>query len=229
MRFKYILKKLRKEKRKFLIETEAREVLKKYNINFPKWFLAKNVEQAIIFSKKIGYPVVLKIVSKHIIHKSDVGGVFINLRDEEEVKNAFMKIIKNVKKKKPRAKIEGILISKMIENGVEVIIGGIKDLQFGHIIMFGAGGVYTEIVKDTSFRIVPISKKDAEEMIKETKIFKVLKGHRGKKYDIEAVIKMLLKVSKFLEENKEVKELDINPVIVLTKGAVAVDARIVVE
>jgi len=229
VRLKSILKKIRKEKRNFLLETEAREVLSEYKIPFAKWAFVKTPSQALEEAKKIGYPLVMKVVSKDIIHKTEVGGVIVNLKSSEEVKNAFEKIMKNVKKHKPKAKIEGMLLSKMVEEGKQVIVGGIKDPQFGHAIMFGAGGIYTELFGDISFRLIPIKRKDAEEMIAETKIYEVLKGYRGEKYDIEALIKILLNVSKFLEENEEVKELDINPIMVYQKGAIAVDARIIVE
>jgi acetyl-CoA synthetase (ADP-forming) len=229
VRLKSILKKVGKEKRNFLLENEAREVLEEYNIPFAKWAFVKSSSQAIELAKKIGFPVVLKVVSKDILHKSEVGGVMVNLKSSDEVGKAFEQIMKNVKKHKPKAKIEGMLISKMVEEGKQVIVGGIKDPQFGHVIMFGAGGIYTELAKDTSLRIVPITKKDAEEMIAETKIYEILKGYRGEKCDINALIKILLNTSKFLEENKEVKELDINPIIAHSKGAIAVDARIIVE
>jgi acetyl-CoA synthetase (ADP-forming) len=229
VRLESILKKIGKEKRNFLLENEAREVLEEYNIPFAKWAFVKSPSQAIELAKKIGFPVVLKVVSKDILHKSEVGGVMVNLKSSDEVGKAFEQIMKNVKKHKPKAKIEGMLISKMVEEGKQVIVGGIKDPQFGHVIMFGAGGIYTELAKDKSLRIVPITKKDAEEMIAETKIYEILKGYRGEKCDINALIKILLNTSKFLEENKEVKELDINPIIVHSKGAIAVDARIIVE
>jgi acyl-CoA synthetase (NDP forming) len=229
VRLSYLLKKLRKERRNFLIETEARELLSKYRIPFSKWALAKNEEEAVKLSKKIGFPVTLKIVSKDIVHKSEVGGVMLNLMNEADVKKGYNLIMKNVKRRKPKAKIEGILVSKMIEGGKEVIVGGIRDPQFGHLVVFGAGGIYTELVKDVSFRAVPLTRKDAEEMIKETKIYEILRGCRGKKYDVNAITKILIKTSKFLEENEKIKELDINPLLVLEKGAVAVDARIVVD
>lgn len=163
------------------------------------------------------------------MHKTDVGGLIINIKTKEELKNSFNRLMANVKRKVARAKISGVLVQKMIENGREVIIGGKKDSQFGQTIMFGGGGVLTEIMGDVSFRVCPINRRDAEEMIKETKYFKVLKGYRGKRCDVNALIEILLKTSKLLEENQEIAELDINPVISLSKGAVAVDARIVID
>ena len=224
-----IFKKVKKDKRKNLLESEAREVLEYYKIPVVKGKLAKKVFEAITFSKEIGFPVVLKIVSRDIIHKTDVGGVFLNLNSEKEVEQAFNQIIKNVKKHKPKARIDGILVQKMIEDGQSVIVGGKRDPQFCQVVMFGAGGILVELIEDVAFRVVPISKKDAEEMMEETKIYKILKGHRGKKYDVNSVLNILLKTSKLLEQNPEIKELDLNPVIVLPKNAFVVDARIVVD
>jgi acetyl-CoA synthetase (ADP-forming) len=226
---KAIFKKVKREKRKNLLEFEAREILEHYKIPVAKWKLVKKVKEAIAFSKKIGFPVVLKIVSKDIIHKTDVGGIFLNLNSEREVEQAFNQILKNVRKNAPRAKIDGILVQKMIEEGQQVIIGGKKDPQFGQVLMFGGGGVLVELLEDVAFRVVPVSKRDVEEMMQETKVYQILKGYRGKKYDVNSVLNILLKTSKLLEQNPEIVELDLNPVIVLPKNAFAVDARIVVD
>lgn len=229
MQPKAIFKKVKKDKRKSLLEFEAREILEHYKIPVAKWRLAKKVAEAVIFSKKIGFPVVLKIVSKDIIHKTDVGGIFLNLNSEKEVEQAFNQIIKNVKKHKPKARIDGILVQKMIEEGQHIIVGGKKDPQFGQVLMFGAGGILVELLEDVAFRVVPISKKDAEEMMQETKVYQILKGYRGKKYDVNSILNILLKTSKLLEQNPEIIELDLNPIIVLPKNAFTVDARIVVD
>lgn len=229
MQPKAIFKKVKRDKRKNLLEFEAREVLGHYKIPVAKWKLAKKVTEAAAFSKKIGFPVVLKIVSKDIIHKTDVGGIFLNLNSEKEVEKAFNQIIKNVKKHKPKARIDGILVQKMIEEGQQVIIGGKKDPQFGQVLMFGGGGVLVELLEDVTFRVVPVNKRDAEEMMQETKVYQILKGFRGKKYDVNSVLNILLKTSKLLEQNPEITELDLNPIIVLPKNAFTVDARIVVD
>ncbi|MEM5801850.1 MAG: acetate--CoA ligase family protein [Candidatus Aenigmatarchaeota archaeon] len=226
---KRIFKKVLKDKRKNLLEHEAYQVLNFYKIATPKWFLAKSKQEAVNFAEKIGYPVVLKIVSKDIIHKSDVGGVFIDLLNKEAVAKAYDQIMKNVKENAPKAKIEGIIVYEMVQKGKEVIVGGLKDAQFGQIIMFGSGGVLVELLEDVSFRVLPITKKDAEEMFYETKVSRVLKGYRGKLLDVKAVINLILKTAKLLEDNPEIKELDINPVMVLEKGAYPVDARIILE
>jgi len=224
-----IFKKVKKDKRKSLFGPEAREVLEYYKIPVPKLYIVKKVADAVSFSKKIGFPVALKIVSKDIIHKTDVGGVFLNLNSEKEVEQAFNQIIKNVKKHKPKARIDGILVQKMVKCGQEVIVGGKRDPQFGQVLMFGGGGVLVELLEDTSFRVIPLNKKGAEEMMQETKVYQILKGFRGKKYDVNSILNILLKTSKMLEQNPEISELDLNPIIVLPKNAFVVDARIVVE
>lgn len=214
---------------KNLLEPEARRVLEHYKIPLPEWKFIKTVEEAKEFARKFGYPLVLKIVSKDIIHKSDVGGVIVNIKSEQELEKAVEKISTNVKKKAPKARIDGLLIQKMVEEGLEIIIGGKTDEQFGQTIAFGLGGIFTEVFEDVSFRIVPIARNDAEDMIREIKGYKILKGYRGKSYDVGALVEILLKTSRLLEENQEIRELDINPVIALSKGAVAVDARIIID
>jgi acyl-CoA synthetase (NDP forming) len=224
-----IFKKVKKDKRKSLLEFEARQVLEQYKIPLAKWGLAKKVTDATALSKKIGFPVVLKIVSRDIIHKADVGGIFLNLNSEIEVEHAFNQIIKNVKKHNPKTRIDGIIVQKMIKDGQEIIVGGKKDPQFGQVLMFGGGGAFVELLEDVAFRVVPVSKKDAEEMMQETKFYQILKGFRGKKYDVSSVLDILLKASKLLEQNPGITELDLNPVIVCQEKAFVVDARIAVE
>ncbi len=224
-----IFRKVKASGRNNLTEVEAREVLNEYKIPIAKAFLAKTVEQSVTYAENLGYPVVLKVVSPDVLHKTDVGGVVLNLKNSHEVVNSYTQILKNVRRHSKKTRINGILVQKMIESGQEVIIGGKKDLQFDQVIAFGLGGVFVEVFEDVSFRVVPIERRDAIEMIEEIKGYKVLKGFRGKTYDVGALVNFLLKTSQLLEENKEIKELDINPVIVSEKGAVAVDARIIVE
>lgn len=229
MRPKEIFKKIRRKKRNILTVEEARKILEFYKIPFIKSELVKNEEDAVLVAQKIGFPIVLKVVSPQVIHKTDVGALVTNIENEKELRRGFRKIIINVKRKIRQARIDGILVQKMIENGQEVIVGGKKDPQFGQVIMFGLGGIFVEVFEDVSFRIVPISRFDAVQMIQEIKGYRVLKGFRGKKYDVKTLIGILLKVSKLLEDNQEILELDINPLIVSSKGAVAVDARIVID
>jgi len=208
---------------------DSMQILHKYKIPIPKSEMTKTAEQAIKTAKKLGYPVVIKLVSTDITHKTDVGGVHINLVDEKELRTAYENMLKTVRKTFPKAKINGILVQKMIPDGQEVIIGCKKDEQFGHVLMFGLGGIFTEVFSDVSFKVIPIDKNDAEAMVKEIKGYTILQGYRGKKYDVDSLIKILLKVSHLVEKNHKIKEMDINPVILLNKGAIAVDSRIVLE
>jgi len=227
---KNIFKQVRKDKRKALTEQEAREVLKFYKIPVVKGKVAKTIGQAKEFADDMGYPLVLKIVSKDVLHKTDVGGVVVNVRNEAELKNSFFQILKNVHEKKPRSKIDGIFVQKMLAKSPEVIVGGKWDQTFEQVILFGLGGVFVEVFNDVSFRVVPIKERDAVEMIEETKGLKILKGCRGQKpVDFKALIDILMKTSKMLEQNQEIKELDINPIFAMSNKAVAVDARIIIE
>jgi acyl-CoA synthetase (NDP forming) len=220
----------RREGRKFLLEHEAKTVCKEYGVPITELKLANTAEEAAKFSEQIGYPTVLKIVSPDVIHKSDVGGVILNIKSREEAKNAYNKIIQNVKRHKPDAKIDGILIQEMAPASTEVIVGSIKDAQFGPTLMFGFGGIFVEIMKDVSFRIAPITEEDAQEMISEVKAYPILKGYRGQPpADIDTIAKILLDTSRLVMEHQEIKELDLNPVVVYEKGAKTVDARIILE
>lgn len=226
---KQIFAKVRREKRKNLLEPEARMVLEHYRIPMPKWKVVRNAKEAGEFADKIGYPVALKIVSKDILHKSDVGGVAVFLDNRKSIEDSFVQIMKKVKKNAHKAKIEGIIISKMIEQSHPVIVGGIKDPVFGSTLMFGHGDIYVQLMEDVSFRVLPIDRKEAEGMMKETKVYEILKGYRGHPVDHNAVVDILMKTAKLLEQNQEIKELDMNPIFVLKKGAYAVDARIILE
>lgn len=216
------------KKGKTLSITESFDLLKKYRIPIADYTVAKTPDAAAKAAKEIGYPVVLKAISKKATHKTEVGGLVFDIDSDKEARVAFGKIKKNMKKAK--ADFGGVVVQKMIgRDSQEVLIGGKRDPQFGQTIAFGLGGVFVEVFEDIAFRIVPIEKKDADEMIKEIKAYKVLSGYRGKKYDTGAVSSILMKVSTLLDENKTIAELDINPVMVLPKGAFAVDARIVIE
>ena len=218
------------EGRKFLLEFEAKTVCKDYGIPVTKLKIAKTAEQAGKYSKEIGYPTVFKIISPDVIHKFDVGGVILNINNKKEAKNAFNQIIENVKKHNRNAKIYGVLVQEMVPSSTEVIVGSIKDSQFGPTLMFGFGGTYVELMKDVSFRIAPIDEDDAKEMISEVKAYPILTGYRGQPpADINALTNILLNTSKLIMDYQEIKELDLNPVIIYEKGAKTVDARIILE
>jgi len=219
-----------KEGRKYLLETEAKAVCMEYDIPVTKFKLAKNEAEAVKFADAIGYPVVLKIVSPDIIHKSDVGGVLVGLKNAGGVRNGYNLIMKNVKKHNEKAGIVGILVQEMAPSSTEVIVGTIKDPQFGQTLMFGLGGIFVEVLKDVTFRIAPVTADEAREMISEVKAYPLLKGYRGMPpADIDAIVKILLSTSKLAMEHDEIKELDLNPIMVYRKGAKTVDARIILE
>ncbi|MDZ4245722.1 MAG: acetate--CoA ligase family protein [Dehalococcoidia bacterium] len=225
-----IIGKALKEGRAILTETESKELISLAGINVVETYLASDREAAVEISRKVHYPVALKVVSPDIVHKSDIGGVKLNLKSGAQVRKAYDDIMAAVKVKTPRAKIWGVAVQKMALPGIEIIIGMSKDPQFGPVILFGLGGILVEVLKDYALRIVPLEKRDASEMIKEIKAYPVLEGFRGRDPgDVPFLEDMLLKVSKFVGENPEIKELDLNPVIVYKKGAVAVDARVVLE
>lgn len=223
-----IIQKALNEGRKYLLEPEAKEVIRAYGIPTTNFKVAETVDEAVKYAEEIGYPVVLKIVSPDIIHKSDAGGVKVNLKSKEEVEKAFYEIHENVRKYKSNAEIKGILVQEFAPEGREVIVGMAKDPQFGPALMFGLGGIFVEVLKDVSFRVAPITRYDAEEMIKEIKAYPILQGIRGQPpADINALIDILLKVSDLVIDHPEIDQLDLNPIFAYPKGAKAVDARII--
>ena len=230
MSYDKIIEAARKEGRASLTEVESKQILKEAGIDSTKIKLAQTRDEAISLAKEIGFPVVLKIVSPDVLHKTDAGGVKLGLDDEEAVGKAFDEIISAIKKNEPSANIHGVSVQNMARTGVEVIIGMSKDPQFGPVLMFGLGGILVEVLKDVSFRIVPLTKRDAREMIREIKGYPILEGYRGQEPANVAVLEdYLLKVSDFVDGRPEIKELDINPIFAYSDGAVAVDARVILE
>ena len=217
-------------KRYKLLEPESKELIAAFGITTARHTVTASVKEAIQAATSIGYPIVLKIVSPDISHKTDVGGVKVGIKDAEGVKAAYEEIMKNVNIKKPDARIEGILVEKMATPSTEVIIGGLRDPQFGPAVMFGLGGIFVEIYKDVSFRIAPLEEYDAIDMIHEIKGSKILKGFRNtESLDITSVAQTILKVSNIMVSLEEIKEIDLNPVLVYPKGVKAVDARIILS
>jgi acyl-CoA synthetase (NDP forming) len=222
-----IIKKAKKEKRS-LLETEAKELLREYGIPVPDFKLIKSEEEITGLAKEINFPIVMKIVSPDIIHKTDAGGVKIGVNTEKEARLAYQGIISKAKKYNKDAKISGAIVYSMVPQGTEIIIGMMKDPHFGPVIMFGLGGIFVEVLKDISFRILPIEERDTEGMITEIKGYEILKGTRGEaSKDIEAIKILLMKISKLTMENPEINEIDLNPVFVFDKGLQVVDARII--
>jgi acetyl-CoA synthetase (ADP-forming) len=211
----------------YLLEPEAKALCVEYGIPVARFSVAQNPEEAIRLAEELGYPVVLKIVSPDVIHKSDVGGVITQLRDAKGVKNAYRTILANVKKANPEARVKGMLVEEMAPASTEVIVGATRTLQFGPVLMFGLGGILVEVIKDVSFRVAPVNSSDALEMITELRAYSVLKGYRNQSpADIDALVEIILKVSKLVIERPEINGVDLNPIFVYEKGAKAVDARI---
>lgn len=213
---------------RFLTEIESKELLKRAGIPVVEAKLATTKKQAISMGKELGFPVVLKVISADVIHKSDSGGVRLGLDNSTQVGRAYSDIMSSVRQRHPQATIQGISVQPMAPPGIEVIIGMSTDSQFGPVIMFGLGGVLVEILKDVSFRIVPVTRRDAAEMVREIKGYPILAGFRGQKpASVPALEELIVKVSQFIERNPQVRELDLNPVFAYEDKAVAVDARVV--
>jgi len=220
---------VRAQSRTTLLEEEGYKVLEAYGFSIPKKHLAQNEEECIKAVQEIGYPVVMKIASPEIVHKSDAGGVKIGLKNEDEIRQAFRTIISNAKKYKPDAKIDGILVQEMIKSGKETILGAKFDPILGPLIMFGLGGIYVEVLKDVVFRLAPLEEREATRMIESVKTINLLKGVRGEKpHDLVAIRESLQRLSQLITDFQEIEELDVNPLLVLEdgKGVRAIDIRI---
>lgn len=229
-RVKEIIATARKQNRTYLLEHEAKSIIRTYKIPVTEFAVAETEDAAVKEAERIGYPVVLKILSPDVIHKSDVGGVIINLKTADDVRAAYQSIIDNVHQHQPNAHILGVLVQEFAPAGIEVIIGSLKDPQFGPALMFGLGGIFVEVLKDVSFRVAPITSYDAEEMIKEIKGYPILTGIRGQEpSDIGTLAKILLQVSKLVMKHSEINQIDLNPIFSYPKGAKCVDARIILE
>jgi acetyltransferase len=216
-----------------LIEVRALEALQHYGFPTVPFNLAENADEAVAAAEKMGYPVVMKIVGPKILHKTDVGGVRLNLQDEADVRKAHDQMIESVKARMG-ADIEvwGVLIQKMLDPGKEVILGVTRDERLGPVLMFGLGGIYTETLKDVAFRLAPLRENEAEEMIREIRAIKLLQGVRGEApSDLAAVAECLLRLSQFVNDHPRIQELDINPLLVYPRGrgAMAADARIILS
>jgi len=226
---KKILDNAKKEKRSALLEEEGQEILRAYGFPLPASKLAKSKKEAVAASKKIGYPVVLKIASPQIIHKSDAGGVKVNLQNAKDVENAFDTIIKNAKKYNKKADIKGVLVVEMVKGGKEMIIGSKLEPGFGPVVMLGMGGIYVEVLKDVTFRLAPMTNIEADDMISSIKTKKILEGVRGEKpSDIKKLSECIQRLSQLVSDFNEIKELDMNPVLVMekNKGCKVLDVRI---
>lgn len=227
-----VLEEVFADRRVVLLGHEASAVMSAYGIPNSKIYLAKSDDEAVKFSENLGYPVALKISSPKIAHKTDVGGVEIGLHSENEVRRAYKRIMEKVTGYLPDAPIYGIEVQDMVDDGVEVIVGMSRDVQFGPLLVFGLGGIYVNLIEDVSFRLAPslTNSKDVREMIMETKAFNMLKGYRGKKpADMEALTDTILRTARLVTDFAEITEMDINPVRVHTRGSTALDIKITIE
>jgi acyl-CoA synthetase (NDP forming) len=223
-----IMEKARKEARAVLTEMESKDLLRSLGIPTTEMKLATSKEEAVALSRKIGYPCVLKVSSPDITHKSDAGGVKVGLKSEEDVAEAYDAIMSSCRAKFPNAAIEGVTVQNMARPGLEVIVGMATDPQFGPVMMFGLGGVWVELLKDVSFKIVPLTKYDAKSAIREIRAAPLLDGFRGSDpVDTSALEDILMRVSDFVSKTPEVKEMDLNPIFAYPDGAMAVDARVI--
>jgi acetyl-CoA synthetase (ADP-forming) len=203
-----ILQTARMQKRKYLLEPEAKEICLAYGMPTPAFGVAQDPSEAIELASEIGFPVVLKVVSQDVLHKTEAGGVLLDLNSKEQV--------------------SGVLVQHMAPKGVEVIVGGLRDSQFGPTVLFGLGGIFVEVLKDASFRVSPLSELDSRQMIREIHAYSILQGARGQPAsDEEAIVRILQSTSKIMMENQAIQQMDLNPVIVYASGANIVDARII--
>jgi acyl-CoA synthetase (NDP forming) len=225
-----IIDMVRSSGRHQLTEAEAKELIKGTGIPVVATVLCHSAREAAAAAREIGFPVAMKVVSVDIIHKSDVGGVVLDLNNATQVQKAYRDMIAAVKANQPAAIITGVTVQAMAKKGTEVIIGLTRDPQFGPVVMFGLGGILVELIKDISFRIVPLERRDATEMMKEIKGYPLLKGYRGQPpADLEALENIILKVAALAESRPEIRELDLNPVIAYARGVIVVDARITLD
>ncbi|MBI5180912.1 MAG: acetate--CoA ligase family protein, partial [Nitrospirae bacterium] len=205
-------------------------LLKTIGIAVPEHFVAQDKDDALHAANTIGWPVAMKIVSPDILHKSDVGGVKLNIKNKDELYIAFDAMMEDIAKKADDAMIKGALIEAMAKKGTEIIIGGIRDAQFGPAVMFGIGGIFVELLKDVSFGIAPVNMDEAMEMIKQIKGYPLLTGFRGSlPVDIDAIAKALITISELLNGVNDISEIDLNPVIVYPQGLVVVDAKVLLS
>ena len=223
-----VFQRARDEKRTSLLETESRELLRAYGVSLPPAEFVRSPAEAAAASIGLGFPLAMKVVSPDIVHKSDAGGVKLNLKDEEAVVRAFGEIVERASSVTTQARVLGSMLSPMAPGGQECILGMIRDNQFGPVIMFGLGGIFVEVLKDVSFRVAPMTEQDLDDMIQEIKGYRLLTGIRGEKSkDIGAIKEILAKLNEIAVDNPEIREIDLNPVIVHEQGASIVDSRVI--
>ena len=227
-----IIRKVRADNRTFLLASEAQAIMQIAGIPIPKSRIAHNLDEAIRYAEEIGYPVVMKIVSKDIIHKSDAGGVALDLENKNEVMDAYEAIIHNVRAYNPDARIEGFEIDEMVRDEIETIVAARRDHAFGPIVMFGLGGIYVEVMRDVAFRSFPLGNKETLKMISQIHSYPLLLGVRGeKRKDIDTVADTIIRVGTILQKCPDITDIEINPLVVYAQGegVRAVDVRILLS
>lgn len=213
-----------------LVEVEARDVVAAYGIPIPEAQLARTSGEAVEAAEEIGFPVVLKIASPDILHKSDVGGIEVGLADTDEVRQAYDRVMSRARQHAPEGEIWGALVQEMVEEGKEIIVGMNRDPQFGPLMMFGLGGIYVEVLEDVTFRLAPVAAAEAKAMMNEIDASPLLRGARGQKaVDLEALAEIIQRASQLAVDFPEITALDLNPVVAQPDGAIAIDARLSIE
>jgi len=229
-RVQEIIEKALEEGRHSLLEPEAKVACVEYGIPTPSFRSVNSADDALASAEEFGYPVVLKIISPDILHKTDIGGVKLNLTSKDAVKSAYQSIVQTVKVRMPSARLTGVLVQKMAPDSTQVIVGSTRDPQFGPTILFGLGGVFVEILKDVAFRITPLEERDAHDMIREIRGYPILMGYRGSPpVDQNAIANVILCASRLVTENLQIEQMDLNPTIAYEHGAMVVDARILLS
>jgi len=227
-----VLRQVSADNRTFLLASEAQAIMDIAGIPIPKSRIAHNLEEAIRYAEEIGYPVVMKIVSKDIIHKSDAGGVALDLDDRKELMDAYEAIMHNARAYNPEAMIEGVEVDEMVKSEIETIVGARRDHAFGPIVMFGLGGIYVEVMRDIVFRAFPVSHKETLNMISQIRSYPLLLGVRGeKRKDIDTVADTIIRVGTILQKCEDISDIEINPLVVYSQGegVRAVDIRILLS
>ncbi|MCS0671343.1 acetate--CoA ligase family protein [Cytobacillus firmus] len=222
----------KEENRTVLTEIESKQILQQIGIPIPDFRLARSADEAVELAQLIGFPLALKIVSPQIVHKSDAKGVMLNIKNEAEVRNAYQEIIHNAKNYNPNAEITGVSIQEMIKGDSEVIVGMNRDAVFGPVLLFGAGGIFVEVLSDVTLKVLPLAERDIENMFTEIQASKILTGYRGcPPADLSSLKKIIQKIAKLSLQFPEISELELNPVVVYEQGngAVALDARIILD
>ncbi len=216
--------------RRALLEPEAYALCASYGIPHPPWEVAHDEEEVLAAARRFPGPVVLKVVSPDVLHKSDVGGVLVGLQGEEAVRDGFFRLREAVVSRAPHARWEGVLVQPVVAGSTEVVVGGLRDLQFGPVVMVGSGGILVEVLQDVSFRLAPLDVEEALRQLQETACYRVLQGVRGKPpADVLSVAHTVVKVGQLLLCEPHVREVDLNPVVAGPQGCWAVDARVVLD